>query len=160
MKRYLFSFIPALIYCFSCNGQGSIVEGNIDILYKNKLGNDLLLPKTKGHFKKEDIHLYRVVYGIEKEYLYNGYIPTHPEGFILVDDSLDKVSAGGAFLRVFFDLSVDTISLHLSPQITDTLVYALNRNRGNILLEKFWYNGNLCWDRKKSNGNRRITILK
>ena len=161
MKNLFILIISALIF-FSCSrNKNFILEANVGIFYHDIQGNDLLNPKTLGYYPIENMHLFRVVNGVEKEYdilSWEGVLPSSIH--ILRIDSLLINNLQKYFLSVDLDLTTDTVHLRLNSNLTDTLVYNIDRNNGNALLTKFWYNGELCWEKDTATIHPLITIIK
>ncbi len=107
---------------------------NIRIL--NKDSEDLLSPATKGHFSFDNMKLYYVVKGDNRDEVY-------PLKMMLVKE------ASPNFLQLYLNLEklsdkkqrIVTSYLQLSDGVTDTIKVEVD---DCFMRKKMWYNGKLC----------------
>ena len=127
------------------------VNINIDIAYKDKVGNDLLDSTKKVHFSTKDITIYNMENGkkvkVDKPKM--DYPNNH---FMYIDDA-----TGANHLRVF--LEAETVLIKLNATTTDTIKSEIKKTKGNTHLTKVWYNGKLVWELGKD-VSQVITIIK
>ncbi|MGD0341308.1 MAG: hypothetical protein ABSA76_06345 [Bacteroidales bacterium] len=119
-----------------------IVETDVDIGYKNNIGEDLLDTATQNHFSVSSIHVYNVVKDIKNE---------NHDLIVYNNESLNQY-----FLKVF--LEFDTTLLKLNELDTDTITCVIDRSHHDTIIRKVWYNGILKWDDRRV--PRSFTILK
>lgn len=127
------------------------VNVNIDIIYKDKQGNDLL-DSTKGtHYSIKDITLYHMEKG-EKVKINKPHMD-HPNNRFLYRDEATKTN----HLRVF--LEQETVLIQLNATTTDTIKCKIKKQKGSTIIEKVWYNGELKWEHGRDK-SQVITIVK
>ena len=142
MKNILtFSLIAITIFLFSCQKEPvntTIVSMKVDIAYQDVSGTDLLNPASPNHFSADSIHVYNVVDGVKEERYYSNLDnPT-------LWDITKPDSSNNYYLRV--DVETDTTIIALNKTISpDTLSCSIDRDHGNFIITKVWYNGDLKW---------------
>jgi hypothetical protein len=142
MKNTLFIFMAIIsLFLNNCKKDSkgnSVVEINIDISYKDALGNDLLDVTKQNHFSSDSIMLYSLINGKKIEILYPNL--SHPKMFyIYKNDSLNL-----NLLRV--SLEQDSTLIELNKRIIDTITCTIDKSNGNEILRKVWYNSVLKWE--------------
>lgn len=125
------------------------VNINMDFIYKDKEGNDLLDVNSPKHYT--DIVLYKVEKGekikIDKPNL------DHPNNQFVFKEETTKTNR----LRIF--LEYEEILVQLNATTTDTIKCKIKKEKGSTRIEKVWYNGKLKWEEGK-NKPQLITIIK
>jgi len=109
------------------------VNINIDIVYKDKAGNDLLDSNNKVHFSTKDIIIYNIEKG-EKIKVNKPKMDYPNNHFIYRDDATGK-----NHLRVF--LEAEEVLVQLSATTTDTIKCSIKKTKGNTHLTKMWEHG-------------------
>ena len=125
------------------------VNINIDIVYKDKDGNDLLDVNSPKHYT--DIVLFKMEKGekikIDKPHM------DHPNNQFIFKDEVTRIN----HLRVF--LECEEVLVQLDAQTTDTIKCKIKKEKGSTVIEKVWYNGKLEWERGRDK-SQVITITK
>lgn len=129
--------------------KNAIISTYMFISYQDKSGNDLLDSNTPGYYSAGNIHIYKMVNGVKTEV--NHPTADSPHDFsIYKDDSLNRY-----YLLLYLD---NPSYLQLNQNTIDTITCDIEQSNGNILLKKFWYNGQLYWNDLAN--PQRITIIK
>jgi hypothetical protein len=110
---------------------------NIDIVYVDKVGNDLLDSGNTVHFSAKDITVYNIEKG-EKVKVNKPKMDYPNNHFIFRDEATGK-----NHLRVF--LEAETVLLQLNTTTTDTIKCKIKKAKGSTHITKVWYNGKLVW---------------
>jgi hypothetical protein len=124
---------------------------NIDLVYKNKAGNDLLDSNNDIHFSKKDITIYNIE-KVEKVKVNKPKMDYPNNHFMYRDDATST-----NHLRVF--LEAEEVLIQLNPTTTDTIKCTIKKTKGNTHITKVWYNGKHVWEFGKD-VSQVITITK
>lgn len=149
--------VSVFLLCFFVFGKvfaqkpGFVKNTNIDIVYKDKNGNDMLDSNNAVHFSAKDITIYNLAKG-EKVKVNKPKMDYPNNHFIYKDDS-----TGTNHLRVFLETKETLIQL--SPTVTDTIKCIIKKTKNGLQLSKVWYNGKLVWH-FSANASQVITITK
>ena len=131
--------------------QNMYVNINIDIIYKDKAGNDLLDSSNATHFSANDITIYNMEKG--EKVKVNKPLMDHPNNHYIYKDDATQTN----HLRVY--LETEVVLVQLNATTTDTIKCTIKKSKGNVHIEKVWYNGKLKWERGKD-ASQIITIIK
>ena len=124
---------------------------NIDLVYKDKDGNDLLDSNNTVHFSTKDITVYNIEKG--EKVKVNKPKMDYPNNHFMYRDDATSTN----HLRVF--LEAETVLLQLNATTTDKIKSEIKKTKGNTHLVKVWYNGKLVWEFGKDT-SQVITIIK
>lgn len=127
------------------------VNVNIDISYKDKVGNDLLDSANATHYSAKDITLYYLEKG-EKVKI-NKPKMDYPNNHFMFKDN----AVGTNLLRVFLEREI--VLIQLNATTIDTIKCTIKKEKGSTQIEKVWYNGVLKWEKAKDK-SQVITITK
>jgi hypothetical protein len=127
------------------------VNVNIDIVFKDKAGNDLLDSANDKHYAYKDIALYYEENG--QKVKINKPNMDHPNNQFMYKDT----ETNTYHLRVF--LESEELFLKLNATTTDVIKCKIKKEKGSTKIEKVWYNGKLEWELGKEKPQV-ITIIK
>jgi hypothetical protein len=127
------------------------VNVNIDIVYKDKEGNDLLDTANATHYDDKDITLYYEENG--KKVKIDKPRMDYPNDRFIYKDEETKVY----HLRIFLEKEV--VLVQLNATTTDTIKCIIKKEKGSTRITKVWYNGKLEWEHGKEKPQV-ITITK
>ncbi len=127
------------------------VNVNMDLVYKDKAGNDLLDSANTPHYSYKDIGLYIEENG--QKVKINKPNMDHPNNQFMYKDT----ETNTYHLRVF--LEREELFLKLNATTTDVIKCKIKKEKGSTKIEKVWYNGKLEWELGKEKPQV-ITIIK
>jgi len=128
-----------------------LVNVNMDIVFKDKAGNDLLDSANATHYSYKDIALCYEVKG--KKVKIDKPNMDYPNNQFMFKDT----ETNTYHLRVFLEREV--LHLQLNATTTDVIKCTIKKEKGSTKIEKVWYNGKLEWELGK-NKSQVITITK
>tara|TARA_B100000953_G_scaffold299842_1_gene301370 strand:- start:1269 stop:1742 length:474 start_codon:yes stop_codon:yes gene_type:complete len=157
MKKLLFAIITiGLISCSSDEPENccTIISLGTDIKYENEEGLNLV--DNSDTYNVSDIEVFHKIDGEWKRYF---------EGNLDYPKGLRKTEINGeSYLTVFLssDINEDNISetkLVFENGEEDIIKSVVNKNSGNEIVTKIWYNEDLKWSNQE-NVEPRFTIIK
>ncbi|HEX7412538.1 MAG TPA: hypothetical protein VF411_00740 [Bacteroidia bacterium] len=127
------------------------VNVNMDFVFKDKDGRDLLDSANGNHYSAKDITLYYLEKGkmvkIDKPRM------DYPNNQFIYRDTESNIF----HLRVFLEREI--VLVQLNATIIDTIKCTIKKEKGSTQIEKVWYNGILKWELGKDK-SQVITIIK
>ena len=157
--KVMMVFIMALGVMFaSCQKEEGevIVDTDLELMFKDAKGNDLLNANTPNAFSHDKIDLYYLING-EKERAFEGHLD-HPKKFFVYQAGNQHI------MRLFPSLhEKDTQTqtfIKLNETDTDTITCTIRKwgkNNQSVAVTKVWYNNKLVWD---GTGGRYIEVVK
>jgi hypothetical protein len=132
MKYVVFLLLPILISCGDNGEIGPVIDQHLYLLIRDQQGVNVFTPET-GRFTKDDMSLYYVIDGVEKQAQLNYAINTELEEPVL-EINLNSLSEKKTLLRFgYLSNARDTITAEFTEGI-------------NTICLKAWYNGELVYD--------------
>jgi len=148
--KNLILIIPIILFGFSCNPtnirDGEALEHDLEFIYVDSAGNDLLYSSNEFHYNKQEIKLYYQNGDQLEEPYYKD--ASAPKGFLInCSDSLHKCSLD-LDASLYLDSENASITyLKLSDTDTDTIKckYKGGLDYSYQYLIAAWYNGKLLF---------------
>lgn len=123
----------------SCNDTTNccaIIDTNIQILYKNQLGENLI--NSHSDFEESNIKVY-YKNGNEFQYMYNGNLDSPKMYRIHEDENSNSILT--IYPSNFYDGIVSTTLIELNQNVVDTLVCEFELDSNREICTKAWLNG-------------------
>ena len=125
-----------MISCDSNSDCCTIIDTNIDILYKNASGENLI--NSNSDFDESKIRVY-YKNGNDFEYVYDGNL-TYPNNYRISEDEHANIILT-IFPSYFYEGIQSTTLIELNPNVVDTLVCEFELDTNKEICKRAWLNG-------------------